>query len=269
MIRLALKTRPDLPLEADTIRPDYFAQKTEAEIAKLPVLHGNQFCALGDFFNVRGGASDQLVLEGDLAQVKRIGTGMEYGQITIHGNAGMHLGAGMRAGEIVVFGDAGDWAGAEMCGGKIHIHGNAGHGLGGAYRGSRHGMNRGMILVEGNAGNETGSLMRRGLVAVRGDVGEFAGAFVIAGTLIVFGSLGRRAGAGMKRGTIVAYQQPELLPTFTFDCVYQPLYLRLILQTLQLEGFSIEEEWRTGAYRRYSGDLNALGKGEIFVYDQH
>jgi len=104
---------------------------------------------------------------------------------------------------------------------------------------------------------------------VRGDMGDFSGAFAIAGTLMVFGRLGRRAGAGMKRSTIVAYRQPELLPTFAFDCVYRPIFLQLILQTLHLEGFFIEEEWRTGAYRRYSGDLNALGKGEILIYDQH
>src|SRR5208337_5390483 len=101
---------------------------------------------------------------------------------------------------------------------KIHVAGNAGHGLGGAYRGSRHGMNRGMIVVEGSAGNEVGAAMRRGLIVVKQNVGDFAGAFMIAGSIIVFGKMGIRAGAGLLRGSIITFQEPELLPTYRYDC---------------------------------------------------
>ncbi|HMD90115.1 MAG TPA: formylmethanofuran dehydrogenase subunit C [Anaerolineaceae bacterium] len=269
MTTLKIKTQSNYPLEAEVITPDNFIGKTESEISEMPILLGNQTLKLGDLFSVEGDGSSEITLEGDLSRVKHIGTGMTRGKIVVHGNAGMHLGAAMLGGEIVVEGNAGDWAGSEMQGGKIHIHGNAGHGLGGAYRGSRHGMNRGLIIVEGNTGNETGALMRRGLIVVYGNVADFAGAFMLAGTVIIFGQMGARAGAGMKYGSIIAFHQPELLPTFHYDCVYSPIFLKLILQALKAQAVVIDQNWITGKYRRYSGDENTLGKGEILVYDQH
>jgi formylmethanofuran dehydrogenase subunit C len=268
MTTLSLKMMPQAPLEAETITPDAFIGKSADEIAALPLMHGNEKALLGDFFEIEADGSDAIVLNGDLGRVKSIAAGMTRGKVIVNGNAGMHLGAGMRGGEIDVFGNAGDWAGAEMSGGTIHIRQNAGHGLGGAYRGSRRGMNRGLIIVDGNAGNEAGAVMRRGLIAVQGNVGDFAGAFMIAGSIIVFGKLGIRAGAGMLRGTIVAFQEPELLPTYSYGCGYQPVFLRLMLRELQNYGMPVTDEYMSGVYRRYSGDLNRLGKGEILVYDQ-
>ena len=268
MTILTLKLIPEAPLEAEVITPDVFADKSAAEISSLPVTHGNESELLGDFFQIDGDGSAEIILNGDLGRVKNIAAGMTQGTVTINGDVGMHLGAGMRGGEINAFGDVGDWAGAEMTGGKIHIRGNAGHGLGGAYRGSRRGMNRGMIVVEGNAGNEVGAVMRRGLIVIKGNVGDFAGAFMIAGSIIIFGKPGIRAGAGMLRGTIVTFQKPELLPTYRYDCVYQPVFLKLIFQDLQSHSMSIPDDYMAGFYRRYSGDLNQLGKGEILVYDQ-
>jgi formylmethanofuran dehydrogenase subunit C len=267
MTTLTLKVQPAAPLEADCLSPDHCLGKTAAEIADFAVMCGNETSRLGDWFTVTG-AGDDLVVEGNLARVKHIGAGMRQGRLRVRGDAGMHLGANMHGGEIIVEGNAGDWAGTEMTGGLLRIQGHAGHGLGGAYRGGRRGMNRGLIIVEGNAGNEVGATMRRGLIVVLGDVGDFAGAFSTAGTILVFGRLGARPGAGMKRGTIVAFNPPELLPTFRYDCVYQPGFLRLIIQSLRAHGVAIKDEYLTGSYRRYSGDLNALGKGEILVYDQ-
>ena len=268
MTVLGLKSPLEAPLEAAAIVPDRFDGKPAGAIAALPVTYGNKAACLGDFFRVDGVGSPEIVLEGDMSRVKYIAAGMNRGKITVHGDAGMHLGSGMRGGSIEVYGNAGDWAGAEMKGGKIHIRGNAGHGLGGAYRGSRRGMNRGVIIVEGNAGNEAGAVMRRGLIVVTGNVGDFTGAFMTAGTIMVFGELGIRAGAGLLRGTIVTFKQPELLPTFRYDCSYSPHFLKLMLQNLRLQGLAISEEYLTGFYRRYSGDFNRLGKGEILVYDQ-
>ena len=129
-------------------------------------------------------------------------------------------------------------------------------------------MNRGLIVVDGSVGNEAGATMRRGLIAVGKDAGDFAGAFMIAGSIIVLGELGARAGAGMLRGTIIAFRKPELLPTYRYDCTYQPAFLNLIFVRLRKEGVSIPAEAVAGSFRRYSGDLNRLGKGEILVYDQ-
>jgi formylmethanofuran dehydrogenase subunit C len=268
MTTLTLKLQPEAPLEGEAITPDNFLGKSTAVIAGLPAMHGNEPALLGDFFQVDGDGSEEIVLVGDLSRVKSIAAGMTRGRVVIQGDVGMHLGAGMRGGEIKAYGNAGDWAGAEMAGGKIHIRGNAGHGLGGAYRGSRRGMNRGLIILEGNAGNEVGSLMRRGLIAVAGNVGDFAGAFMIAGSIIVFGQMGIRAGAGLLRGSIVSFRPAELLPTYRYDCSYRPDFLSLIYQELQREGLSIPNGCATGVYRRYSGDFNRSGKGEILIYDQ-
>jgi len=268
MTTLTLLSPLELPLEAESIVPDRFNGRSHAEIVEMPVFYGNERARLGDFFQVDGDGTAEITLKGDLSRAKNIAAGMTQGTVTIRGDAGMHLGSSMRGGEIHLYGNAGDWAGAEIQGGKIHIRGNAGHDLGGAYRGSRHGMNRGWILVEGNAGNETGALMRRGLIVVAGNVGDFTGAFMIAGSILVFGELGIRAGAGLLRGTIVTFQQPELLPTFCYDCCYRPTFLNLLFEDIRNQGLAIPEEYLKGRYLRYSGDFNRLGKGEILVYDQ-
>lgn len=268
MTVLTLIRQPQAPLEAETITPDNFVGKSGRDICDLQLLHGNERINLGEFFRVEGDGSLDVVLNGDLSRVKYVGARMSRGRITVNGNVGMHLGAGISGGVIEVHGSVGDWAGAEMTGGKIHVRGNAGHGLGGAYRGSRHGMNRGLIIVEGNAGNEVGGLMRRGLIVVKGDVGDFAGVFMIAGSILVFGSLGIRAGAGLLRGTLITLKTAELLPTFRYSCTYQPGFMRLICRDLRAEGVEIPDFIETGFYRRYSGDCNRLGKGEILIYDQ-
>lgn len=268
MTTLTLKSRLVAPLEAGVVVPDRFSRCSARAVAAMPVTYGNETACLGDFFRVDGKGSTEIVLEGDLGRVKNIAAGMTGGKVTVHGDVGMHVGSEMRGGEIDIHGNAGDWAGAEMKGGRIRIRENAGHDLGGAYRGSRRGMNGGLIVVEGNAGNEAGAVMRRGLIVVAGNTGDFTGAFMIAGTIMVFGQMGIRAGAGLLRGTIVTFEHPELLPTFRYDCNYSPSFLKLIFQDLRRQGLEIADDYAEGSYRRYSGDFNRLGKGEILVYDQ-
>ena len=66
----------------------------------------------------------------------------------------------------------------------------------------------------------------------------------------------------VKRGTIAVFGgRPQLLPTFRLDCVYDPVFLRLYLRYLRDADFPILDEHIQGSYRRYSGDLVALGKG--------
>jgi formylmethanofuran dehydrogenase subunit C len=268
MLVLRYHSTTTIPVEAEVIRPDHLADKTPAEIAALPVQHGNAQLPLGDFFSVAGDAADQeVVVEGDCTRVKMLGAGMRSGRLTIHGNVGMHLGAEMSGGEIRVHGNAGDWVGAELHGGRIHVHGDAGHLVGAGYRGSRHGMRGGTILVDGKAGNEVGSNMRRGLIAVGGDSADFTGVALIAGSVFVFGQPGVRTGANMKRGTIALFGKPApLLPTFRFDCVYQPVFMRLYLSQLARWGFAPAQAHLDGSYRRYSGDLVSLGKGEVLFW---
>lgn len=266
MLRLTYIGTTTVPVEAEAIRPDTLAGKSNAEIAALRVQHGNASAPLGEFFRVEGSADDGAVtLEGDCSRVKMLGAGMAGGSLTIRGDAGMHLGAEMTGGEIRVHGNAADWVGAEMRGGKIHVHGNAGHLVGAAYRGSRFGMRGGAILVEGKTGDEVGIGMRRGLVVV-GEVGDFAGASLIAGTVFVFGPSGIRAGASMKRGTVAFFgPPPEILRTFRYACTYEPIYLSLYLRQLHAWGYPGVAQYLNVRWHRYCGDRVSLGKGEILV----
>lgn len=270
MIRLTYTGTTTIPIEAECITPNELASKSNAEIAALPVQHGNAQAPLGDFFSIEGDASDQqIVLSGDCSRVKWIGANMTSGQLTIESHVGMHCGAEMRGGTIEVRGNTGDWLGAEMRGGLIRVHGDAGHLVGGCYRGGRSGMRGGTILIDGKAGNEVGGHMRRGLIAVGGDVGDFAGVSMLAGSVFVFGKPGQRAGAGMKRGTLTFFgDAPQLLPTFRRACVYAPVFLRVCLRELRKLGFLVADEFMNGSYSRHSGDLVALGKGEILIFNR-
>jgi formylmethanofuran dehydrogenase subunit C len=256
-----------IPVEAECITPDNLQGKSPGEIALLPVQHGNAQVPLGEFFRVSGDAGDgRLVIEGDCSRVKWIGAGMSSGEITVRGDAGMHIGAEMTGGRIEVHGNVSDWVGAEMGGGHLHVHGNAGHLAGAAYRGSRLGMRGGVLLIDGKAGHEVGAGMRRGLIAVGGEVGDFAGVSLIAGSLFLFGPCGARAGAGMKRGSLAFLgSSPALLPTFRYTCTYDPVFLRPYLRRLREWGFAVQDHHLGGSWRRYAGDLVALGKGEILI----
>jgi formylmethanofuran dehydrogenase subunit C len=151
-----------------------------------------------------------------------------------------------------------------MRGGRIHIHGDAGHLVGAAYRGGVRVLRGGVILIDGKAGNEIGGTMRRGIIAIGGATGDFPGVSLIAGTVFLFGQPGVRLGAGMKRGSIAVFGPlPRLLPTFRSDCTYRPVFLQLYLRQLLAWGFPLPGDVMGGVYQRYSGDLVALGRGEV------
>jgi formylmethanofuran dehydrogenase subunit C len=263
---LTLKERPHVPLEAEALTPDVLGTLSQDEVRALPVVLGKRRCRVDDFFEVEGPGSDDLEIRGDVGRVKWIGRGMTRGRITIAGNAGMHLGAFMKGGTIEVTGNASDWIGAEMRGGLIHIRGNAGGQIGAAYRGSLSGMNNGTILIEGSAGIEIGMRMRRGLIAVKGPVRDFAGLQMKGGTIVLMGGAEIRTGAWMIRGTIIALKPVRLLPTFSFACAYNPVFVRLYARHLRSLGFSLPSEGREGSYRRYTGDSSVPGKGEILIW---
>jgi formylmethanofuran dehydrogenase subunit C len=165
-----------------------------------------------------------------------------------------------------VSGNASDWVGGEMTGGLIHVRGNAGGQVGAAYRGSLSGMNGGTVLVEGSAGIEIGMRMKRGLIAVRGPVRDFAGLQMKGGTIVLIGGAEIRTGAWMVRGTIVSLAPLRLLPTFAYDCGYNPPFLNVYARHLRALGFSVPCAPRDGAYQRYTGDAAVPGKGELLVW---
>lgn len=263
------KESSPVPVEADSICPDRFVGLSAREVAALPAFYGRRRVTLGDLFEIDGANPYFITVSGDLKAVKKIGYGMASGEIVVAGDVGPHTGAYMRGGEITVQGTAGDWLGAHMHGGRIVVDGDASHYVGAAYSGEPRGATGGTIVVRGSVGREAGGQMRRGLVVVLGDAGEFAGAGMVAGSIFVGGRLGPRAGAGMKRGTVVAFGEvDELLPTFTYACTYRPVFLRCYLQRLVERGLVEAGGLADGTFRRYVGDRNTVGKGEILIHDQ-
>ncbi|HZZ80242.1 MAG TPA: formylmethanofuran dehydrogenase subunit C [Gemmataceae bacterium] len=267
MIKLTLKQRPSVPLEAESICPDQTAALGNDAIRALPVYLGKRQCRLDEFFEVDGGASDEIEVHGDAHRVKWIGRGMTRGRIAVVGNAGMYLGAHMKGGVIEVTGNATDWIGAEMSGGLIRVHGNAGGQVGAAYRGSLAGMTGGTILIGGTAGLEVGMRMKRGIIVVGGPARDFAGLQMKGGTIILCKGAEIRTGAWMFRGTIVSLVPLHMLPTFAAASVYTPTFLRIYAKHLQTLGVNLPIDPTAGAYRRYSGDSSVPGKGEIFVWE--
>lgn len=273
MLNLRLEYGDSVPLEAPTIRPDQLANKSLAEIQRLPVWRGSETVFLGEVAKVFGDPVDgSITLEGDWSRVRCLGAGMTSGSLKVRGPAGMHLGARMKGGLIEVDGDASDWVGAEMRGGVIRIKGNAGNLLGAGYRGVRSGMRGGTILVAKNAGDEVGSLLRRGVISVLGKTGDHAGTGMIAGTLALWGGCGIRPGAGMRRGSILCGKRPgSLLPSFSREIQVVPGWLELLAGYLRSLGQDLSKIGQLGrdpylpdaSWNLCRGDLLGIGMGEI------
>lgn len=266
MIQLTLTRQPKVPLQADVLSPDGLRGLSREAICGSPVFHGRRRCRVDQFFDVQGEGAEDLQIDGDLSKVRRLGSGMTRGTLTIHGNVGMHLGTGMSGGEITVTGDAGDWAGAEMSGGVIRIGGNAGDRVGGAYIGSLTGMRNGTILVDGTAGVEIGLRMRRGLIVVGGLAGELAGLQMKGGTLILRGGAAARCGVWMKRGTIVSLEPLTTMASHRYATDYNPTFLNLYARHLGELGIDLPHHATDGRYARHCGDASVRGKGEILIW---
>lgn len=265
MIVLTRRAASPIPLEVEGVTPDRVAPLSAADVATLPVFHGNRTDPLGEWFDVSGDPSDGAIrFAGDTATVKHIGAGMTGGTIEVEGGAGMHAGAGMRGGTLTIHGNAGDWLGAELRGGTIRVFGNAGSQVGAAYRGSRRGMTGGEIHVRGNAGDEVALLMRRGLIAVGGGCGAFAAASMIAGSVFVFGRVGLRCGAGMKRGTVFAGGGADLPASFREACGFAPTFLPLYFRHVARAGV-IPVGRAAARVTCWRGDVLHGGTGEVLA----
>ena len=265
MITLTLKEQPGVPIEAEALSPDVVAELGHDEICALPIFLGKRQLRLDEFFEVEGEASEELEIRGDAGRIKWLGRGMTRGHLNIDGNAGMHLGAFMKGGTIEVSGNVSDWIGAEMSGGYIHIGGNAGGQIGAAYRGSLTGMTDGTIVVEGSAGLEVGMRMKRGTIVVKGMAKDFTGLEMKGGTIIL-GGAELRTGAWMNRGTIISLAPIPLLPTFAYNCSYNPTFLRVYARQLAELGVSLPFEESDGSYELYSGDAAVSRKGELLIW---
>jgi formylmethanofuran dehydrogenase subunit C len=178
---------------------------------------------------------------------------MKSGEITINGDAGMHLGEEMKGGKITVHGNVEAWAGSMMSSGTIEIHGNAGDYLAAPYRGSTKGMHDGKITVYGNVGNEAGASMKRGVIRVYGNAGQFTGFRMRDGTICVQNNCEARAGACMIEGKIVVGGcLQSVLPSFTIDSLKPRVKIE-------------ENEGIEGPFYVFLGDLTEHGNGKLYV----
>jgi formylmethanofuran dehydrogenase subunit C len=204
--------------------------------------------AAGDLFDFTGTPGGQIRLTGDLEQLDRLGAGLSEGQVIVEGNVGRESGVG-------------------MSGGSLDIQGNAGPRAGGALPAYKRGMSGGELIVRGSAGDEAGASMRRGLLVIGRAAGARAGLGMIAGNIIVFGAAGTDTGLWSKRGSVVALGGIAPPATYSYACTYQPVHLRLMFMRLQvLYGLRVQKRYLNGLFRRYSGDLAELGKGEILEW---
>jgi formylmethanofuran dehydrogenase subunit C len=265
-VTFRLTRPPTVPLEAEVLSPDVIAGLSHTEIRALSVYHGKRQLPLGEFFDVEGERSADLVIHGNLNKVRWIGRAMSEGSVTVYGHVGMHLGAHMKGGRIEVNGDAGDWVGAEMKGGFIRVRGSAGGQVGAAYRGSLVGMKGGLIIVDGAAGLEVGMRMRRGTIVLGGPARDFTGLQMKGGTIILLGGAEIRAGAWMNRGTIISTRPLQLMPTFTLANAFNPTFVNVLAHYLTPHGIHLPCNPADGIYHLFSGDLSVPGKGEILIW---
>jgi formylmethanofuran dehydrogenase subunit C len=259
MIILHLQKELRFPVTAECINPDIFQSKTLEEVKGLEAWEGNKQRKLGELFKIEEVKTENepenptITINGDLSKVRRIGLGMERGEIALNGNAGMHLGEEMKGGKITVHGNAGGWAGSMMKGGIIEIHGNAGDYLGAPYRGSVEGMHGGRVIVHGNVGNEAGAHMKKGIIKIYGSAGQFVGFRMLVGTIYVQGNCEGRAGACMVNGRIVVGGHLEsVLPSFTIDGIRPKVKIE-------------ESEVAEGPLYVFLGDLAENGNGKLYV----
>ncbi|HEY9449222.1 MAG TPA: formylmethanofuran dehydrogenase subunit C [Gemmatimonadaceae bacterium] len=265
-VTLTLRAPIERVIEAESVVPDLFATLGNREIAELPVWDGRQRLTLGDLFQVQGEHASTVRVEGDVSLVDALGAAMTAGELTVEGNVGRYAGSRMKGGVLRVLGNAGYGAGLEMEGGLLDIFGDAGDRVGAARLGESKGMLGGEIIVHGRVGAEAGSRMRRGTI-VCAAAGQRAGEAMIAGNVIVLGDAGEDVGRNNKRGTILVLGGVSIPPTYRYDCTYRPPHVALTLTHLRARhALSIDDTYITGRYRRHSGDLAELGKGEILEW---
>lgn len=238
------------PADFASVLAGSWAGLAAGEVARRPVVvAGRGEVPLGEVCEVTGEPNGTARFAGDFRQAVR-------------------LGADMAEGRVVVEGGVGDEVGLGMAGGSIEVRGDAGARAGGADPEAHRGMTGGELVVRGSAGESAGALMRRGLLAVGGALGHHAGVGMIAGSIVAFGAIGPAAGLWSKRGSVVVLGgEVAIPPTYRYACTYQPIHLRLLLIRLKARyGLAVEGRHLSGSYRRYSGDLAELGKGEILAW---
>jgi formylmethanofuran dehydrogenase subunit C len=244
-LRASLEQHADF---TDVLMGAWSALSSRELAARRVYLETDGAVALGDMFELKGEPNGRIRFTGDLVMGDRLGAGMTEGEVVVESSLGSESGLALAGGSLVVEGDVGPRAGA-------------------APLGHKRGMTGGELIVRGSAGPGAGATMRRGLLVVGKKAGAGTGLGMIAGTIVVFGAAGDDSGLWSKRGTVIALGRLTPPPTYAYACTYQPVHLRLLLTRLgQRYDLPVRPRHLKGFYRRYSGDMAELGKGEILTW---
>jgi len=235
----------------------------------LPLQLGNQKSSVGDFFDIEGSFTNEVVLENATAKMDYIGHALaEKTCLTVKGDVGHFSGAKLSGGKLIIDGNTLDYTGCGMSKGLIEVSGNTNDYLGGADAGSKKGMLGGTILVHGNSGHFTGDLMRRGTIMVVGHIGDYCASRMIAGTITNLGTIGKQVGVGMRRGTLLLPHKPKDVLTGFHDCGRHNLgYLTLLLHELRQYKSTFQSlHPMRRRVQRYIGDTTVGGQGEMLIW---
>ena len=165
---------------------------------------------------------------------------------------------------------AGSWSAlspAELARRPVMVEGAAAIPLGDLFAVS--GTASALIRFEGDLRrvDRLGAGLSEGTVVVESGVGHEAGIGMSGGVLDVRGNAGWSPGIGSKRGSVIALGRVEIPATYRYACTYQPDHIRLTLLRLRdRHGLKVQKRHLIGFYRRYSGDLGDLGRGEILAW---
>jgi formylmethanofuran dehydrogenase subunit C len=265
-LTLALQRVPRERVDVSPVTPSALAHASARDVPGIELRAGNRRLRVGDIFDVSGEDTAHVAIRNSCARLDRLGAGMRFGRISVHGDAGTHAGAAMAGGVLDLHGHAGAFVASGMVDGFLHVRGSAGDFLGAAIAGDATGMRGGTVVVDGSAGDRVGDRMRRGMVLIGGDVGDFCAARMIAGTIVVRGHAGRGTGVAMRRGTLLVARVPALPATFADGGPPPRTFLRLLQRHLRDAGGPLAPfAQMTDDVRRFVGDRAYGGLGEILV----
>ncbi len=281
-LTFTLKSETRLPIDLTRMFVVCPHETSGRLLAAVEILVGNQYCSLGDVFQIEGAGEDRIqVWEGELDRVSGLGAAMRGGTIIVNGNVGCRVGARMSGGRLEIRGNAGDGVGTAMQGGQLIVAGDVGERAGGAETPGEKGMSGGSLLIGGNAGDLAGLRMRRGNLVIAGDCGARAGYQMLAGSLFVGRRIGSQFGHEMKRGTILALTPPDEeppLPRFRHSGKFPLVAISMLLTAwekdlaglpdCQLGLHSLSHRIandRVRSWDMFYGDHVWGGRGEILV----
>ena len=149
--------------------------------------------------------------------------------------------------------------------GEILITKSTGDFLGSSIQGEKLGMSGGVVIIKGNAGHRAGFKMRSGVIYVKGNAKDFIGCQMIAGTIIIGGKIGLNIGLLMKRGTIILKKQKLFAPYLNYSGKNNYIFLKIIQNYLEKLSNEFKNIFPNTYIKKYLGDINCKGMGEILI----